>query len=888
VDGSQVLVKDTETVNPFFVGSVGSSVKLLDNQTMYQTYDSVLVLCVKDSVVPSADSMAYLFEYVVKNEDMTLAFEYLTVFRADISMIRNNRHRYLSNVVKGSFLKRYFPNEDFEVTEIVIPLIEMKENMAKMYASLYSSDKDPMRIQNALHVTNHYNARYKAPVKMKLISYIKNMGSSFWVDKKNCNINMTEMFASRGFDYKDVRDDNVREALVANITNNKESPEAIKQKVINVMATEGKEIDYIASAMSTRAKFVDIYDALSSSGKRTYYAKVNDKGLALNNNTMVDLYNSATEDFEKFFILDKFMGMKDYCHLVVNNKKLLEVAAPMINKHKLYFKYVMSYAWMCMYIEECIFKTKSTGDSRFVFDIDTANKLPVFYTCMDDIWQNPYVSMLVDESIVDAPNNCISMYGIADSKHYGICSFQEFERRARIFTTGDSSKDIFMGLNWKYFAISGSIMTACLQRESPLINNIAKQDVSEDNRLLMYFNHYYGKSDIDLMCKTMSVYDFISKACQVYDVIKSNITDYKEGDVEVHPVKSTAVVVTQHFFKERLEDLNDEMGTNYTAEEIVNLIDTRDEDVVEYFYDLYQDVKKNVNKNIRKNSKALKEQYDFNKTILRLYTRKTLPGDINIKFRDNDVIKRDYIHGDGEVCFYINDFRSESEKVPESENYLVYKVSEGIRYKFKSAKLLRCIELFQVRGADYFTVVGRFHFPCVRAYYTGTTVKLLPSCITAHNTGLNTDYKYFAGTNDPVKISNKYLTRGMGHLLNKTELKHMAYYNSEVDEDNGMYHIKDKSKEALRNMFRPKKVTDKIYKPLVYKQGLSTNTYLNPNYDYIENMNDLKKAYEKDIDGKLEDKPIDMFKFRAVTKKGSVAPLQPWLSEAYWSNYNSE
>lgn len=885
IDGKTTLVKNDQTVNPLFVNPLGSMVKSMEPQKLYQTYTSVLVLCIREDVEFNIDILKSIFDYVVDNTRMDEVFKYLTLFRADVSMVRVNKHKNYANILEGSFLKKHFPHEEFEVTEIVIPLLEMKEKKARLYASLYHKSHSITDTKSVLKMTNHYNAGYKKPVYDQVISYLTEIGSAFWSNPDNCNINMTEMFSCRGFDYKAIRDDSTKAAVLANV---KGDAEKVKERVINVMAQDGKEIDYIAAALETNAKFVDIYDALGSSGKRTYYAKTDEKGLELNKESIVELYKTTSDEFERFHLVSTLLTSKDYCHLVINNSAMLDLIKPLFDKYKVFFKYSFAYAWLCMYIEECIFKTKSTTKSRFVFDIETANKLPVFFTCIEDIWQNPYLTLLVDKAVADVPNNCISLYGIADEKYYGVCNMEEFQRRFNLFTSGVSTSNIFKGLDWKKFAVSGSIMSACLKKESPLIDNVSNPETDEDDKMLMYFRHYYGSSDVDVMCKTKSIFEFIESAGQVYETIVSNIPDYKEGDVSVEPVKSTAVIITQHFFKELLDDLNDELGTSFTSEELVKKIETKDEDVVEYFYDIYQSVKKKINKEIRKNTKELKKQYKFNKDILRLYTRKTLQGDINIKFRDHDVVKSEYQPSDSETCLFVNDFRDKSSQVSDDENYLVYKVGDGIRYKFKSPKLMRCIELFQVRGFDFFSVVGRFHLPCVRAYYQGDNVYILPSNITAMMTGINIEYKYFAGTNDPIKISNKYRTRGEGTIFNKRELKHMAFYNSEVDEDNGMYAIKGKSKNELQRHFTPREVSDNIYKPLKFKSGLPDETYLNPKYNYIKTMDDLRTAYQMHYgyDGKKS--PIDMFKFKAINDKGSINPLRKWLIQGFWELHGSK
>jgi hypothetical protein len=804
-------------------------------------------------------------------------------------MIRNTRHKNFANVVDGEFLQKYFPASKFEVTEIVVPLLEMTQSDAELYASLYKNSGDIAQIQKILNLTNHYNSNYKEPVKNKLVSYLREIESSFWEREANCQINMTEMFATRGFDYKEVRDSGVKQNMLANMTKDtkEEKEENIRRKVITAMATNSKEIDYIAGAMHTNKSFVDIYDALKqTSGKRTYYAKTDDTKLVLNKQTILDLYNTATEDFERFYILNTFLKSKDYCHLVLNNQKMLKEITPFITKHSHFYKYLMAYSWIYMYIEECIFKTKSTSHSRFVFDINTAHELPVFYTCLDDVWQNPYVTFLVNKKVADVANNCNSLYGIADRKHYGVCNLEEFKKRFNIFTTGNPDKNVLDGLNWANFAVSGSVMAGCLQKESPLIANVAKPSLVEKDRQLMFFAHYYGGSDIDLMCSTKSVYEFISNAGHVYNVLSKNVADNGEDpEITVEPIKNTYVIVTEYFFKERLAHLNEELGSTFTSEQVINLIDDKDKDVVEYFHDIYHDIKKSINRRIIKNQKELQAKYNFNKEILTYYTSKTPQSDINIKYTSINATKDTCVHGDSETCFYVNDFRSDTDKVPAQENYLVYKISESIRYKFKSPKLLKCIELFQVRGDDYFSVVGRFHFPCVRAYYKGDNVYMLPSCITSMMTGINIEYKYFAGTNDPVKIINKYRTRGFGSIFNHKELEHIAYYNKNIDDNGGMYTIKNK--ESLGSMTCPKVISDKIFKPWVYTANKPENTYLNPEYKYIKNKSDLVTAYRQDPDvfTPEESLPIDMFNFSAVSPDGSVYPVQRWVEDAYLKLY---
>ena len=87
------------------------------------------------------------------------------------------------------------------------------------------------------------------------------------------------------------------------------------------------------------------------------------------------------------------------------------------------------------------------------------------------------------------------------------------------------------------------------------------------------------------------------------------------------------------------------------------------------------------------------------------------------------------------------------------------------------------------------STVANFHMPCVRAYYNGDNVYMTPSFISAHMTFMNIDYKYFAGSKDPINIINKYRMRGFGCWLNKNELNTCIKYIYEVPFWNNLFNI---------------------------------------------------------------------------------------------------
>src|SRR5207245_2506298 len=100
-----------------------------------------------------------------------------------------------------------------------------------------------------------------------------------------------------------------------------------------------------------------------------YYA-TNTETLEISKDWITNIICTTSNEHDLFTVFNAILISKDLCHLVINNKQVLEKMKPIINKYKPLYKYLFSYVWLCMYLEECIFKTKTTKNSRYVFDIE--------------------------------------------------------------------------------------------------------------------------------------------------------------------------------------------------------------------------------------------------------------------------------------------------------------------------------------------------------------------------------------------------------------------------------------------------------------------------------------------------------------------------------------
>ena len=126
------------------------------------------------------------------------------------------------------------------------------------------------------------------------------------------------------------------------------------------------------------------------------------------------------------------------------------------------------------------------------------------------------------------------------------------------------------------------------------------------------------------------------------------------------------------------------------------------------------------------------------------------------------------------------------------------------------------------------TTVANFHMPCVRAYYNGSNVYMTPSCISAHMTYMNIDYKYFAGSKDPISIINKYRMRGFGVFLNKDEIDTYIKYCHSIPFWNNMFNINPAKSKSYNNYLGPLNINHKLFKPRLFNKDLIIGEHIRP------------------------------------------------------------
>lgn len=876
-----LILKPNEIENPLFVGENGGSVLKLTPRELKSGFSRVFVVCMRDRFVDSIELYNNSYSRIInKQEALEISNNYVFL-KASTKLLNEHYYKHCANLVSRDLLVSLYglDGSELENEEIVIPMFELTESDARMNLSMYDTQFCLSDVKKFVSLTKFYNKDNHKSVVKHLSEHLGNLKESqFWNNQRNCNINMTQKFERRGFVTRDTKQKIISQEASKNINNTLNATDATnatnttENNPLNFSQNKKQtnDINYVSFDDEVKLDpYVDLHTVLKTSKYRTFY--INDTKLEATKEDITELFSNLESEEEIYNLFNTLAVSKEYCHLVVNNKDVLIKMKPLFEKYSAIYKLIFGYAWLTFVLEEYIMKSKTTFDDRFVFDLDTAQHLPYFPFIFDDLHQNPYIVAPLDLSVINAKENAMSLFCIDDYDGYGVCDQETFRKRLNLITTGNSNQNILDGIDWSSFAITGSTITACIQKKSPLFLNVERAGATLDENMLKFFHGYYSESDIDLMCNDPSIFGFTQKAELAIKQIEKNITGFKEGDISVDPIKSLYICLSKKFFVEKCSDFNETFGTDYTPEQLMEHRDTQE--FKEYLYPIYVINKQKSKALIRKSGKHVNEYMQY-------FMNYSPAQDIK-----TDIINEGYTEYafDSDISLYVNDFKSQDEKVQDNENHLYMKICEGIKFKISSKKLRKPIELFRCKTNDFFGVVGKFHLPCVRGYNTGNKTYIMPTCITAMMTGINLDYRYFIGVKNQFDILNKYRSRGCGTILSPLELKDMIKYNSVSTNDGGVYALKPN--EDLQISFGAKELTHQIYRPMEFKQpGLSL--YCPPVKKYIKTIDDLRQYYKKKCGYSVEKFGIDMMKFTTYSSNGDVNPYMGHIAKLYYEMSN--
>ena len=860
-------------INPFYT-SVDYCSPLLWNDEFkewYKNYTRILVLCVKNKSIDKIPST--LLCYKLKKSEYLEAANYYTLMQCSLKLLKNKRHEKNVLIIEQKYLKPFNHKEiALERNELVLFMPRVQNCDMQKYEYLYDNKITFQSIIKTKLLYNYFNGDiYRYPLIQSLCkSLISCKESEYWTSKYNCQINLTSGFIKRTFKYlidaSNVKDEEARAIIKQTINSSKG----------DYLQLIGGSNTYIDASVAIQKENSQVYrmDKVDTTMLTTdyinYINEIFDELMSKSEQMHSNKKNKQNEDKEVFYLFCTLLISKKLCHLVVNNKYLLQKLRPMITSYGYLFRYLFGYAWVCFYTEECIKKSRTLPEDRYVFDIDTAHELPFFPFCSEDLHLNPYITLFVNSKTLNSINNCHGQPMIKNYKNYGIDNLEGFKRKFNIFASGHSTVNIFDGLEtekgsnkWKSFAITGSLIPSCCVIQNPLMDIVATGYESFEEKWNRFFQEYHtkpdSKSDIDIMCNKVSVKAFIDETYKLLQVVEKNLRQLHNNDnikIDVVTTKTLKVWVHSKYIADVLKP-----KYGFDKEYVIKNINS--DQIREIFYLQY--IQNKITHNIGNNRTLINPLY-------KEYYKIVSPENVQILVMSKDIPK----------CNMQKNAENENEILIFKGNYLTLRIAESLKFKLKSPFLEHPIEVFKITYPDYWSCVSRFHLPCVRGYFNGESVYLLPSCISALMTYVNIDYKYFAGMKDEIDIINKYRTRGFGIMLNKKEKSNVIKYNSKISKWKSMFSINQRDPKLF---FGPKTLNSDIYKPGVFFNGMPKDIYKVVDREYIITTNDLIHYYQTKYP-LLKNYGIDFLKFKTISESGDVNPIQKWLIDAAWSIKN--
>ncbi|AYV79636.1 MAG: hypothetical protein Faunusvirus31_6 [Faunusvirus sp.] len=881
---------------------------------IYKSFPRLLIVCLKNTA--SFDQSVYDLQ-IDAEKFRTVLGNYMIV-EGSMKMLSNLTHK--KNLVGMNAAVLELINHDkltLNDRELVLPCVEISENDIKMYTKQFTGHTSLADIYKVKVLNDYFgNSSTNEMIRYNMMNQIKSMTeSAYWSMQYNCRLNISKQMMARGF----------------NLSLSQRLEDLEVAKVLKKLNESPQDGGNYLNFLYKKTDFVDGASMVQRNGYKLYRV-VDIKPDAITNEHINSLFDTIRGEKETYNLLISLLTSREHCHLVLANAYVLRKYSDMFKKFIAPFKYAVAYGWVPFYLEESIKRTRITNKDRFVISIDTAACLPVFPFDYTDPTSSPYSTLLVSQEIIDAKHNVLGLGFSPTYKDYGIGTLNEFKHKMNIFTNGNSKESIFEGMDWTGRAISGSIMSACVPRRHPLTELFRKKYKTEDEMTFRYFNEYYANSDIDLMISATKqttgnspddLYAYIDEAHKIFTLIQKNVVkqaNVAPDVVKLVPYKTGAIFVNQEFIKRNIVQKN----TKYTFEYII--LHINDDDVKDLFYTRYVAEKFASNKTFIGTDKWNNPQYqtcfkmldiaDIMVVFIKTPQDKKMEADKEVVMKsttddakkDEKNEKKEEKEGDAERTDEIKEeddvqYQDTEDKEEKDEDAVVdadfkaddtncvFAYKENIKFKIESKAMLHNIEMFPTKYKDFWSMVSKFHLPDVRALYDGVTVYMLPSAITAFMTFMNIDYKYFAGSKDPIEIINKNRGRGWGTYLNSAEKIRFAQYSTMIKKWQKLYGVKTSNVSSVNALFGVANIQDNLFKP----RRINTDQYENvvpveDNYDsgvvmnYIDSAAKLEEAYKTMFD--YTEGTFKLLHMKAINRLGYINPLCKWIFDAAYSSIN--
>ncbi len=738
-----------------------------------------------------------IYKSHIDHDDFNEIKKHLILYKISIKLLKNINHSNKLLLLSSDTLQDInVLNYDLGESNLVLLIVNIRLDNLKLYLDQYEQKNNLKNIYKIIVLNQYFNNDI---IKNSLLDLDD---SNYWVKKYNCHPNITKYFEKR---------------------------------IFNISKTN------------------EYYDYLNDIPYKDYidYNKIFNNEFILSDTSLtkmdINLIFDNLNEKKRYLLFCYLLISKNYCHLALNNRYLLLLMKKTINKYIHLFRYLIGYSWIKFYFDECMKKENITKNDNFIFDINTASELPIFPFILEYPKLNPYMPILVRDTVLNSKKNIGGIIDIRSNKNLinnGICNLDEFKKRLNIFTTGNANNNLFQNIDFdkNKIAITGSIMTACLQKHHPLVN-LFNNIINFDQKMNRYFNEYYSDSDIDIMISCCDIFEYMNIVHDIYSNIIRNINSFygqiiNKDNIQLECIKTANLYISEIDILEKI--CNNSKDKLNIIKKTLDLPDT-----VELFKDILE----------------------------------------------------------AELIKYTNNIKNDIIKYPEYNNFTNTKfkilitnktaIEISYKYKIKSNYLNHNLEIFMVKNSEFFHTIQKFHLPCVRSYYDGLNVYLTPSCITAHLTYMNIDYKYFTSSSNPIDIINKYRMRGFGTWFNENEKIKFINYSEKNNYWNNFYQINSKIEDTINSIFGSLDFNNKLFQPRlingdIYINGYNNNPYIDLNYEIPKIHSKLSSFDEffNEINYRYNSNHVSI-KFienlQTINENGSIRPIEKWVIEAVYN-----
>ena len=588
------------------------------------------------------------------------------------------------------------------------------------------------------------------------------------------------------------------------------------------------------------------------------------------NNIFMELQlENDKEVLYKLFI--NLMISPEYCHLIINNIEIWNIMKDYISSARPMIKYCLFYAFYSLYMQELKANKYITEDNKCILKLSQISNIPEYYENvynMDSSYD--YVIKCKDSK---SYNEDFNIYGVSNVNLNKNMSFKchdyniknnstlftldEFKRNLNIFITGDDI-DVLKYMDLETYSFTGSVISACCH------NNVLLKTYQDDDYVKQfntYINNYYQTSDIDVMISVKNPIDFDNRAREFTDMLlkgiaaqqdKLQMDEFKPTETQI--IKSNYVIFNGSFVINKLIPFWKEKQVFITLDYVLANYNTK-----EFFKNFLSPFVKDSKDKYYENMFESKNKYlDAKRTHPQLF--------INEDFEHTKINFTD-----------IKTFQKEANLAKEP----YFEWLTNTRYQISHPRLKKTFDLFSLKNKTKISTVYNFHYGCVRGYYDGNDVNLLPSAVLSYFTYKTPDLRIFYGSNEPLKIINKYHERGYGVILNKCDyLKVIGYFK-----DN---HRRKDIKVITGSTRRPNKYDMKCLYDKKTPHKNRINVYEYPRTKIIQEYNSsyFKNNFfykNHEFENDLLDKYLMEYKF--VDSDGNPKPFNHGLIEMTFKHF---